>query len=111
MGQGICPMAPLSYDEESLINLTVLVEEEQDITIFPCTLSYMTGPESLLGVVVHDIAICLAGVVYIQMLKPGTGVGFSKFFHHDGHAVLTTGLWQPGISICSNYVLRSLPVL
>ena len=43
MAQGICPMAPLSYDEESLINLTVLVEEEQDITIFPCTLSFMTG--------------------------------------------------------------------
>jgi trimethylamine--corrinoid protein Co-methyltransferase len=30
MGQGICPLAPLSYDEESLINLTVLVDEEQD---------------------------------------------------------------------------------
>ena len=79
MGQGICPMAPLSYDEESLINLTVLVEEEQDITIFPCTLSFMTGPESLLGIVVHDIAICLAGVVYVQLLKPGTGVSFSNF--------------------------------
>lgn len=79
MAQGICPMAPLSYDEESLINLTVLVEEEQDITIFPCTLSFMTGPESLLGVVVHDIAICLAGVVYVQLLKPGSSVSFSNF--------------------------------
>ena len=79
MGQGISPNAPLSYDEESLINLTVLVEEEQDITIFPCTLSFMTGPESLLGIVVHDIAICLAGMVFIQLLKPGTGVSFSNF--------------------------------
>jgi len=79
MGQGICPNAPLSYDEESLINLTVLVEEEQDITIFPCTLSFMTGPESLLGVVVHDMAICLAGVVFIQLFKPGTPVSFSNF--------------------------------
>ena len=79
MGQGICPLAPLSYDEESLINLTVLVEEEQDITIFPCTLSFMTGPESLLGIVVHDMAICLAGMVYIQLLKPGTGVSLSNF--------------------------------
>lgn len=79
MGQGICPMAPLSYDEESLINLTVLVEEEQDITIFPCTLSFMTGPESLLGIIVHDIAICLAGVVYVQLLKPGTSLAFSNF--------------------------------
>ncbi len=79
MGQGICPLAPLSYDEESLINLTVLVEEEQDITIFPCTLSFMTGPESLLGIVVHDMAICLAGMVYIQLLKPGTDMSFSNF--------------------------------
>jgi len=79
MGQGICPMAPLSYDEESLINLTVLVEEEQDITIYPCTLSFMTGPESLLGIVVHDIAICLAGMVYVQLLQPGLNVSFSNF--------------------------------
>ncbi len=79
MGQGICPMAPLSYDEESLINLAVLVEEKQDVTIFPCTLSFMTGPESLLGLVVQDIALCLAGVVYVQLLKPGTNVAFSNF--------------------------------
>lgn len=79
MGQGICPMAPLAYDEESLINLKVLVEEEQDVTIFPCTLSFMTGPESLMGIVVHDIALSLAGVVYVQLLKPGTAVAFSNF--------------------------------
>ncbi len=79
MGQGICPMAPLSYDEDSLINLTVLVEEKQDITIFPCTLSFMTGPESLMGIVIHDIALSLAGAVYVQLLKPGTNVNFSSF--------------------------------
>ncbi len=79
MGQGICPMAPLSYDEESLINLMVLVEEAQDVTIFPCTLSFMTGPESLMGIVIHDIALSLAGAVYVQLLKPGTSVGFSNF--------------------------------
>ncbi len=43
MGQGICPMAPLSYEEESLINLKVLVEEEQDVTLFPCTLTASTA--------------------------------------------------------------------
>ena len=79
MGQGICPNPPLSYDEESLINLTVLVEEEQYITISPCTLSYMSGPESLMGIVVHDIAVCLAGAVYVQLIKPGTPVAFSCF--------------------------------
>ena len=79
MGQGICPMPPLSYDEEALINLMVLVEEDQNITISPCTLSFMTGPESLMGVVIHDIVLSLAGAVYVQLLKPGTSVAFSEF--------------------------------
>jgi len=79
MSQGICPMAPLSYDEESLMNLTALVEEGQNVTLFPCTLSFMTGPESLLGIVVHDIAVCMAGAVYVQLLKAGTCVSFSCF--------------------------------
>ena len=78
MDQGICPMAPLSYDEECLMNLEVLVEEAQGITIIPCTLTFMTGPESLVGTVIHDIAISLAGIVYVQLLKPGTHVGFSS---------------------------------
>jgi len=79
MSQGICPMAPLAYDEEALINLKVMVEENQDISIFSCTLSFMTGPESLMGVVIHDFALCLAGAVYVQLLKPGTNMGFSNF--------------------------------
>ncbi|MDA3787439.1 MAG: trimethylamine methyltransferase family protein [Desulfobacula sp.] len=79
MSQGICPLSPLAYDEESLINLNVLVEEEQQIAISPCTLSFMTGPESLMGIVIHDTALCLAGAVYIQLLKPGTSVSFNNF--------------------------------
>ena len=79
MGQGICPISPLAYDEDGLINLTVLAEEDQGITIFPCTLSFMTGPESLTGIVIHDLAVALAGAVYVQLLKPGTKVGFSSF--------------------------------
>ena len=78
MSQGLCPMAPLSYDEECLMNLEVLVEEARGITLIPCTLTFMTGPESLMGTVIHDIAICLAGIVYVQLLKPGTNVGLSS---------------------------------
>jgi trimethylamine---corrinoid protein Co-methyltransferase len=78
MDQGICPMAPLSYDEECLMNLELLVEEAQGITLIPCTLTFMTGPESLMGTVIHDIAICLAGIVYVQLLKPGTNVSLSS---------------------------------
>jgi trimethylamine---corrinoid protein Co-methyltransferase len=79
MEQSICPMSPLSYDSECLMNLEVLVEESQNITLSPCTLTFMTGPESLMGIVIHDIAISLAGIVYVQLLRPGTGVSLNCF--------------------------------
>jgi trimethylamine---corrinoid protein Co-methyltransferase len=79
MGQSICPMAPLSYDQECLINLEVLVEEAQEITLSPCTLTFMTGPESLMGTIIHDVAISLAGIVYLQLLRPGTPVSLNCF--------------------------------
>lgn len=78
MSQVVCPSAPLMYDEESLINLTAVVQEGQKITICPCTLSFMTGPESLMGIVIHDIALSLAGAAYVQLLKPGTHINFSN---------------------------------
>ena len=77
--QGICPFAPLAYDVESLENLDALIEEKQGITLFPCTISYLTGPETLMGLAVHDLALCLAGIVYVQMLSPGTDLAMCCF--------------------------------
>ncbi|MCK5784059.1 MAG: hypothetical protein KAH06_06400 [Desulfobacterales bacterium] len=39
----------------------------------------MTDPESLMGVVIHDIALPLADAVYVQPLKSDTSVAFSEF--------------------------------
>ncbi|MEG0377855.1 MAG: trimethylamine methyltransferase family protein [Eubacterium sp.] len=74
MSQCICPMSPLAYDWECLDNLTAAVEEGQTVVICPCTLTNLTGPASLMGLVIHDIAISLAGIVYIQLLSPGLAV-------------------------------------
>lgn len=74
MGQAICPMSPLAYDWECLDNLTAAIEEKQDITLCPCTLTGLTGPASLLGLVIHDVAISLAGIVYAELLSPGVNV-------------------------------------
>ena len=79
LAQGICPLSPLAYDEECLLNLIAFVEEKQEVSFYPCTLGFMTGPESLMGILIHDLAICLAGAVYVQLLKPGTSVSFSYF--------------------------------
>lgn len=74
MGQSICPMSPLAYDWECLDNLTAAIEEKQNIILCPCSLTGLTGPASLLGLVIHDIAISLAGIVYAQLLSPGIDV-------------------------------------
>lgn len=100
--QVICPLSPLSYGEESLINLDVLAGEGQNITISPCTLSFMTGPESLMGIVTHDIAVSLAGAVYIQLLKPGTGVSFS-----NGSTMTDMRTMQPAYG-CPEYLYTQI---
>lgn len=69
--QAICPNPPLAYDRESLANLAAALDEKQAITIVPCSLGYMTGPESIMGLVIHDFALSLAGLAYIQLKSPG----------------------------------------
>lgn len=76
---GFCPMSPLGYDEECLANLDAMAEERQGIILFPCSLSYMTGPETIMGMVVHDLALAIAGVIYVQLLAPGLDVALSEF--------------------------------
>ena len=77
MTQSICPNPPLAYDRESLDNLSAAIDEQQGISIVPCSLGYMTGPESIMGLVIHDFAMSLAGLVFIQLKSPGHPTSFS----------------------------------
>ena len=77
MDQNICPMSPLTYDSEALDNLIATIEEGQNIGICPCSLTNLTGPPSIFETVVHDVALALAGVVFVQLMRPGTSVGLS----------------------------------
>ncbi len=79
MTQGICPNSPLAYDHESLDNLNAAIAEKQSIALFPCTVSFMTGPERLMDLVLHDFAMVLAGVCYIGLAAPGLDVSLSDF--------------------------------
>ncbi len=79
LSQGICPNPPLTYDKESLENLQAAIDEKQAIGISPCTLSYMTGPERIMDLVIHDFAMALAGVCYIGLAAPGLDVSISEF--------------------------------
>jgi trimethylamine--corrinoid protein Co-methyltransferase len=79
MTQGICPNPPLAYDKECLNNLRAAIDEKQAISLFPCSLGFMTAPESIMGVVAHDFALSLAGLIYIQMKSPGHPTSFCEF--------------------------------
>lgn len=76
MTQSVCPNPPLAYDRECLDNLRAAIDERQAVSIVPCSLGFMTAPESIMGLVVHDIAMCLAGLAYIQLIAPGHPVSF-----------------------------------
>ena len=79
MTQGICPNPPLAYDKECLDNLKAAIDEKQAISLFPCSVSFMTGPERIMDLALHDFAMALAGVCYIQFLSPGHDVALSEF--------------------------------
>jgi trimethylamine--corrinoid protein Co-methyltransferase len=79
MTQGICPNPPLAYDQECLDNLRATIDEQQEISLSPCSLTFMTGPESIMGIVIHDFAMCLAGLAYIQIKSPGHPTSLSEF--------------------------------
>lgn len=77
--QGICPNPPLAYDQECLENLCAAIDEQQAISIFPCSLGFMTGPESIMGTVIHDFAMSLAGLAFIQLKSPGHPTSLCEF--------------------------------
>lgn len=77
LNQCVCPMSPLAYDDECILNIKAAVVNGQSVTICPCSISYLTGPVTIFGLNVHDMAIALAGTVYIQLLRPGTEVYYS----------------------------------
>lgn len=79
MTQGICPNPPLAYDRECLDNLEAAVDEGQAVSIFPCSIGFMTAPETIMGVAIHDFAMSLAGLVFVQLKAPGHPVSFADF--------------------------------
>lgn len=78
MTQSICPNSPLSYDRECLDNLCAALDEKQVVSLSPCSIGFLTAPETIMGVVVHDFAMSLAGLVLIQLKSPGHEVSFSE---------------------------------
>lgn len=67
-------LSPLAWDERMLEGIRVFAEEGQPINVSCCSMSGATAPVQLFGAIVQANAEVLAGLVYAQLVSPGTPV-------------------------------------
>ena len=71
--------SPLTFDDTMLGAATVYAEHNQATMISPFILAGAMSPVSTAGTVTQILAEALAGMAYIQLLKPGAPVIFGAF--------------------------------
>ena len=71
--------SPLTFDDTMLGSATVYAEHNQATMISPFILAGAMSPVSIAGTVTQILAEALAGMAYIQLLKPGAPVIFGAF--------------------------------
>jgi len=71
--------SPLTYDETMLGAATVYAENNQATVISPFLLAGAMSPVTVAGTVTQILAEALAGIAYIQLVRPGAPVVFGTF--------------------------------
>jgi trimethylamine--corrinoid protein Co-methyltransferase len=71
--------SPLTFDDTMLGSATVYAEHNQATMISPFILAGAMSPVTTAGTVTQILAEALAGMAYIQLLKPGAPVIFGAF--------------------------------
>ena len=71
--------SPLTFDETMLGAATVYAENNQATMISPFILAGAMSPVTIAGTVTQILAEALAGMAYIQLVKPGAPVIFGTF--------------------------------
>ena len=71
-------LSPLGYSTEMLDALLVYAEHRQPVILAALSMAGSTGPITLAGVLVHQNAELLAGIVLTQLLNPGTPVVYGS---------------------------------
>ena len=67
-------LSPLGYGSEMLEALLVYARHRQPLVFAALSMAGSTGPITLAGVLVHQTAELLAGIVLAQLISPGTPV-------------------------------------
>lgn len=71
--------SPRRLDDRMLEALTVYAKARQAVIITPFILSGAMAPVSVAGTLIQQNAEALAGIVYAQMVEPGTPVVYGSF--------------------------------
>ncbi|THB81143.1 MAG: hypothetical protein D3926_03625 [Desulfobacteraceae bacterium] len=89
----INPLSPLAYNHESLDAIMTYAEYGQPVTVLSCALAGISAPVSLKGVCVMQNVEILSGLVFTQLVRPG-----SPFVYAPASAVpnLRTGEYVTG---------------
>jgi len=75
----INPMSPLLYDVHTCVTARELARRNQPLCVTPCAMGGTTGPASLAGLLVQQHAETLAGIVLIQLVRPGCPAMYGGF--------------------------------
>ncbi|MCG8637079.1 MAG: trimethylamine methyltransferase family protein, partial [Desulfobacterales bacterium] len=70
----VCPLSPLKYSRTSAETLIAYARYGQPLYINSCILAGVSGPISLLGTATLMNTEILAGLVLVQLIRPGTPV-------------------------------------
>jgi len=70
----INPLSPLCFDEAPINKMLAYTEENQVCVISPCGMPLLTSPATVAGMMSETNAEILAGLVFIQLARPGTPV-------------------------------------
>lgn len=66
-------LSPLTYDSAPIEKIFAACDEKQPLILSPCAMPVLTGPPSVAGILSMNNAEILAGLVLIQLIRPGTG--------------------------------------
>jgi len=77
MGVSLNPLSPLRYDKIPCETLLAYAKLGQPVMILTCAMAGVTSPVDPMGTVMLQNAEILAGLVLVQLIKPGTPVVYS----------------------------------
>ncbi len=76
---GCCPDSPLQYSGGALVRMRIAVEAGIPFLIVSGAIAGVSTPVTLAGLLVVQHAELLAGLVYAQLVRPGSEIAFGSF--------------------------------